>query len=98
MLDRAEQVTVPALHIGGGFDIFVANTARSLTELRAWGRHVRGPRRAAADHRAMDHPNVTGIYPDRRFGLTADAITQDLTGQHARGFFDPVAAGQARRR
>ena len=35
VLDQAGQVTVPALHIGGWFDIFAANTARSFTELRS---------------------------------------------------------------
>ena len=87
VLDRAEQVTVPALHIGGWFDIFAANTARSFTELRARA----GTAEARDGQRLIigpwDHLNSTGIYPDRRFGLTADAITQDLTGQHVR-FFD----------
>ncbi len=87
VLDRAEQVTVPALHIGGWFDIFVANTARSFTELRARA----GTAEAREGQRLIigpwDHLNATGIYPDRKFGLTADAITQDLTGQHVR-FFD----------
>jgi len=87
VLDRAEQVTVPALHIGGWFDIFAANTARSFTELRARA----GTAEAREGQRLIigpwDHLNSTGIYPDRRFGLTADAITQDLTGQHVR-FFD----------
>ncbi len=87
MLDRAEQVTVPALHIGGWFDIFVANTARSFSELRARA----GTEQAREGQRLIigpwDHLNATGIYPDRRFGLTADAITQDLTGAHVR-FFD----------
>ncbi len=87
VLDRAEQVTVPALHIGGWFAIFVANTARSFTELRARA----GTAEAREGQRLIigpwDHLNATGIYPDRRFGLTADAITQDLTGQHVR-FFD----------
>ena len=87
VLDRAEQVTVPALHIGGWFDIFVANTARSFTGLRARA----GTAEAREGQRLIigpwDHLNSTGIYPDRKFGLTADAITQDLTGQHVR-FFD----------
>jgi len=87
VIDRAEQVTVPALHIGGWFDIFVANTARSFTELRA-----RAGTEAAREGQRLiigpwDHLNATGIYPDRRFGLTADAITQNLTGEHVR-FFD----------
>jgi putative CocE/NonD family hydrolase len=94
VIDRAEQVTVPALHIGGWFDIFVANTARSFTELRA--------RAGTADAREgqrlvigpWDHLNATGIYPDRRFGLAGDAISQDLTGQHVR-FFDRYLRGRA---
>lgn len=87
VLDHAERVAVPALHIGGWFDIFIANTARSFTSLRARA----GTPEARDGQRLIigpwDHLNSTGIYPDRRFGLKADAITQDLTGQHLR-FFD----------
>ena len=75
VLDRAERVTVPALHVGGWFDIFVANTARSFTELRARA----GSPEAREGQRLIigpwDHLNSTGIYPDRRFGLLADAIS-----------------------
>jgi hypothetical protein len=93
VLDHAEQVTVPALHVGGWFDIFVANTARSFTALRA-----RGGSAAARDGQRLiigpwDHLNSTGIYPDRRFGLMADAITQNLTGEHLR-FFDRWLRGR----
>jgi putative CocE/NonD family hydrolase len=94
VLDRAEQVTVPALHIGGWFDIFAANTARSFTELRSRA----GTAEAGAGQRLIigpwDHLNSTGIYPDRRFGLMADAITQDLTSEHLR-FFDRWLRGRA---
>jgi uncharacterized protein len=87
VLDHAEQVTVPGLHIGGWFDIFAANTARSFTELRARA----GTAEARAGQRLIigpwDHLNSTGIYPDRRFGMLADAITQDITGEHLT-FFD----------
>ena len=93
VLDRAEQVTVPALHIGGWFDIFAANTARSFTELRSRA----GTAEARAGQRLIigpwDHLNSTGIYPDRRFGLTGDAITQDLTSEHLR-FFDRWLRGR----
>ena len=95
VLDRAEQVTVPALHIGGWFDIFAANTARSFTELRARA----GTAEAREGQRLIigpwDHLNSTGIYPDRRFGLMADAITQDLTSEHLR-FFDRWLRGRRR--
>jgi hypothetical protein len=85
---------VPALHIGGWFDIFAANTARSFTELRTRA----GTAEARAGQRLIigpwDHLNSTGIYPDRRFGLTGDAITQDLTSEHLR-FFDRWLRGRA---
>ena len=93
VLDGCEQVTVPALHIGGWFDIFAANTARSFTELRSRA----GTAEAREGQRLIigpwDHLNSTGIYPDRRFGLTADAITQDLTSEHLR-FFDRWLRGR----
>src|SRR6185369_10698983 len=94
VLDGCEQVAVPALHIGGWFDIFAANTARSFTELRSRA----GTAEAREGQRLIigpwDHLNSTGIYPDRRFGLTDDAITQDLTSEHLR-FFDRWLRGQA---
>jgi putative CocE/NonD family hydrolase len=94
VLDGCEQVTVPALHIGGWFDIFAANTARSFTELRSRA----GTAEAREGQRLIigpwDHLNSTGIYPDRRFGLMADAITQDLTSEHLR-FFDRWLRGRA---
>jgi uncharacterized protein len=93
VIDRAEQVTVPALHIGGWFDIFVSSTARSFTELRARA----GTEEAREGQRLIigpwDHLNASGVYPDRRFGLAGDAISQDLTGQHAR-FFDRWLRGR----
>src|SRR5580693_958180 len=90
VLDRAEQVTVPALHIGGWFDIFIANTARSFTELKARSGAPDGQRLIIGP---WDHLNSTGIYPDRQFGMTGDAITQDLTGHHVR-FFDRWLRGK----
>ena len=90
VLDHAEQVTVPALHIGGWFDIFIANTARSFTELKARSGAAEGQRLIIGP---WDHLNSTGVYPDRQFGMTADAITQDLTGHHLR-FFDRWLRGK----
>jgi uncharacterized protein len=90
VLDHAEQVIVPALHIGGWFDIFIANTARSFTELKARSGAPEGQRLIIGP---WDHLNSTGIYPDRQFGMTADAITQNLTGHHLR-FFDRWLRGK----
>ena len=56
-----------------------------------------GPRRPRGQRLIIgpwDHLNATGIYPDRRFGLAGDAISQDLTGQHVR-FFDRWLRGRS---
>ena len=90
VLDRAEQVTVPALHIGGWFDIFAANTARSFTELRSRA----GTAEAREGQRLIIGPwvhlNSTGIETSRsnfpRFdrnsntgGLIADESASEVT-------------------
>ena len=93
VLDHPERVTIPALHIGGWFDIFANNTARTFTELRARA----GTAEAREGQRLIigpwDHLNSTGVYPDRQFGMMADAITQDLTGAHI-GFYDRYLRGR----
>ena len=92
--DRFEDISVPALNIGGWFDIFVSSTARTFTELKKRG----GSAEARDGQRLIigpwDHLNSTGIYPDRKFGLMADAQYADLTGAHLR-FFDRWLRGQA---
>ncbi len=92
--DRFEDISVPALNIGGWFDIFVNSTARTFTELKKRG----GSAEARDGQRLIigpwDHLNSTGIYPDRKFGLMADALYTDLTGAHLR-FFDRWLRGQA---
>jgi putative CocE/NonD family hydrolase len=92
--EHFDDITVPALNIGGWFDIFVNSTVRTFTGLRK-----RGGSAAARDGQRLiigpwDHLNSTGVYPDRQFGMMADALTADLTGQHLR-FFDRWLRGQA---
>ena len=92
--EHFEDITVPALNIGGWFDIFVNSTVRTFTGLRARG----GSAEARDGQRLIigpwDHLNSTGVYPDRQFGMMADAMAADLTGQHQR-FFDRWLRGQA---
>jgi hypothetical protein len=92
--DHFEDITVPALNIGGWFDIFVNSTARTFTELKRRGGNieVRDGQRLIIG--PWDHLNSTGVYPDRQFGLMADARYADLTGAHQR-FFDRWLRGQA---
>jgi hypothetical protein len=91
--DRFEDITVPALNIGGWYDIFVNSTVRTFSELRR-----RGGSAAAREGQRLivgpwDHLNYTGSYPDRQFGLMADALTSDLTGAHLR-FYDRWLRGR----
>ena len=91
--DRFEDITVPALNIGGWFDIFVNSTVRTFTGLKS-----RGGSAAARDGQRLivgpwDHLNSTGSYPDRQFGMMADAQTADLTGAHLR-FYDRWLRGR----
>ena len=92
--DRFADITVPALNIGGWFDVFVASTARTFT-----GMKKRGGSAAARDGQRLiigpwDHLNASGSYPDRKFGPLADVQYADLTGAHLR-FFDRWLRGQA---
>ena len=92
--EHFDDITVPALNIGGWFDIFVNSTARTFTELKKRG----GSAEAREGQRLIigpwDHLNSTGVYPDRQFGLMADARYADLTGAHQR-FFDRWLRGRA---
>ncbi len=90
--DHADDIEVPALHVGGWFDIFIPSTARSFTAMRRTGngesrdgqRLIIGP---------WDHLSYTGVYHDRQFGLTADVTATDLTGAHI-AFFDRWLRGR----
>ena len=92
--DRFQDVAVPALNIGGWYDIFVADTARTFTEMKRRG----GSTQAREGQRLIigpwDHMNSTGSYPDRDFGMMANALFADLTGAHQR-FFDRWLRGRA---
>jgi uncharacterized protein len=92
--DRFENITVPALNIGGWFDIFASNTTRTFTELRRRGGSVEAREGQRLIIGPWDHLNSTGVYPDRKFGLMADALYNDLTGAHQR-FFDRWLRGRA---
>jgi uncharacterized protein len=81
-------MTVPALNIGGWYDIFVAGTidnfrgmrARAATpEARAAQRLIVGP----WSHRTIQ---TTGEFADRRYGVAGTTGAADLVGEHTRWF------------
>jgi putative CocE/NonD family hydrolase len=86
-------ITVPALHLGGWYDIFVNNTLKTYTALRRQA----GTPEAREGQRLVvgpwDHLTAMGVYPDRRFGLAADSMTCDLAGLHQK-FYDRWLRGR----
>jgi hypothetical protein len=92
--ERPARVTVPALNIGGWFDLFVDGTTRTFTRMRAEA----GSPEARAGQRLIigpwDHLSQDGLYHDRQFGLSAGAMAADPTGAHIR-FFDRHLRGRA---
>ncbi|MEU6781967.1 CocE/NonD family hydrolase [Nonomuraea angiospora] len=91
--ERFDQVTVPALNVGGWFDLFVDSTVRTYTRMRAEG----GSAEARDGQRLIigpwDHLYQDGAYHDRRFGMSANGMAADLTGAHIR-FFDRWLRGR----
>ncbi|MCX4095688.1 CocE/NonD family hydrolase [Nocardia sp. alder85J] len=86
------QVSVPALHIGGWYDLFLGATVRAFVAAR---RHA-GTEQARAEQRLVigpwDHLSTDGIYPDRSFGARASARTLRLTNLQLK-FFDRWVRG-----
>lgn len=94
LIERPQAVTVPALNVGGWFDIFVGSTARTYARMRAEA----GSAEAREGQRLIigpwDHANKTAVYHDRQFGLAGDLLGTDITGTHLK-FFDRWLRGKA---
>ncbi len=93
VVDHLDRVTVPALNVGGWFDIFAGSTARTFARMR----EEAGSAEAREGQRLImgpwDHLSYTGAYHDRQFGLMADVLAADLTGAHI-AFFDRWLRGR----
>ncbi|WP_029114832.1 CocE/NonD family hydrolase [Mycobacterium sp. URHB0044] len=80
-------VHVPALHIGGWYDLYIGQTVRDFAATR---QHA-GTAEARAEQRLIigpwDHLTTTGVYPDRSFGPMAASAVLRLTNLHVK-FFD----------
>jgi putative CocE/NonD family hydrolase len=84
--DAYEQITTPALHIGGWYDIFLWGTLQNYMGMRQ-----RGGSAHARQHQRLiigpwSHMNQSGSFPEREFGMSASADAIDLTGLHLRWF------------
>jgi putative CocE/NonD family hydrolase len=81
-----EQITVPALNIGGWYDIFLGTTLQNYT-----GMKQRGGSPAAREHQRLligpwSHGGFTGVFPERNYGLMASTEAADLRGVQLRWF------------
>jgi putative CocE/NonD family hydrolase len=92
-LDRAGSITVPALNIGGWYDLFYGETLRAYTEMK---KHGGSPEARDGQRLVMgpwSHTNLTALFPDRSFGFTAAAASIDLTATHL-AFYDRWLRGR----
>jgi putative CocE/NonD family hydrolase len=76
------KVEIPALNIGGWYDLYIGATVRDYADAR---------RRAGTEQRLIigpwDHLAMTGVYPDRSFGPLASGALFGLTDLQVK-FFD----------
>ena len=93
VVDQAQRITVPALSVGGWFDIFAGATTRAFTAMRARAGSEQAREGQQLIMGPWDHLTSTGLYHDRQFGMSADVLGLDLTGQHIR-FFDRYVRGR----
>jgi uncharacterized protein len=81
-----EQITVPALNIGGWYDVFLWGTLQNYMGMRQAG----GSEAARCGQRLLigpwSHSNYTGSFPELEFGRDAGVRSIDLTGIHLRWF------------
>ena len=81
-----EQMTVPALNIGGWYDLFLGGTLANYI-----GMKQRGGSAVARAHQHLvigpwSHINRTGMFPERTYGLTAGGNIVDLDGMQLRWY------------
>jgi putative CocE/NonD family hydrolase len=79
-----EQMTVPALNMGGWYDLFLGGTLANYV-----GMKQRGGSAVACAHQRLvigpwSHINQTGAFPERSYGLMASSEVVDLDGMQLR--------------
>lgn len=85
--ERHAEIRTPALNIGGWYDIFVAGTIANYAAMSRLGvpqRLVIGP---------WSHCLMSGRFPQRDYGSSADAEAFDLTGLHLDWFDEHLRYG-----
>jgi putative CocE/NonD family hydrolase len=92
--DRAENITVPALHIAGWFDLLVDATVRTYRQLRARAGTAEARRGQQLIIGPWDHMAFDGLYPDRQFPMASGALFAGLTQVYL-DFYDRWVRGNS---
>lgn len=84
--EHYEQVTVPALNIGGWYDLYQWATIENYVGMKA-----RGGSETARRHQRLiigpwSHTINGGAFPEREYGFAASMLAADITGAHIRWF------------
>lgn len=96
-LEQVATLTTPALHIGGWYDLFIGETLRDFTTMKAGAgtaearegqRLIVGP----WSHMPVGH---VGFFPDRDFGMAAGTDATAL-GEQQIAFFDRWLKGKGK--
>jgi putative CocE/NonD family hydrolase len=86
-LDRCEDITAPALNIGGWYDMFIGETLKSYVTMRKSGGSDAAREGQQLIVGPWCHGEFTGAFPEIFFGFNASAAAADLTSAHL-AFFD----------
>jgi uncharacterized protein len=91
-----DKIQVPAMHVGGWFDLFLKGTLENYTRLRSEGGspEVRQGQRLLIT--PWSHGNFSGEFSGCRFGQAASSGSVDLCGQVLQ-YFDAHLKGQIER-
>jgi putative CocE/NonD family hydrolase len=81
-----ERINVPALNIGGWYDIFLWSTFQNYLGMRQQGATEHARRNQRVIIGPWTHGNFSGSLPEREFGAAASSDAIDPTGIHLRWF------------
>lgn len=84
--ERYEAITVPALNIGGWYDLFLGGTIANYVGMRQRGGSPAARNRQRLLIGPWSHGIRSGFFPERAFGFMAGSDAIDLTGMQLRWF------------
>ncbi len=80
------QMTVPALNIGGWYDVLLGGTLENYTGMKQHGGNAVARQQPRLLIGPWSHGATTGIFPERDYGLVASEDAVDLVGTQPRWY------------